>query len=84
MSYSLDGRPKKAEQVFRTILKEKPDDPFAVEAKFALATVLEEQGRLRESLRVLNELVGTYPATEALQKKIEKIEKRIKKKKRAV
>ncbi len=84
MSYALDGKPRSAEKVFRTILKEKPGDPFAIEAKFGLATVLEDQERLRESLRVLKELVGIYPAPEALQRKIEKVEERIKKKKRAV
>lgn len=53
MSYALDGKPKKAETAFRAILKEKPNDPFAVETKFGLAAVLEDQERLRESLRVL-------------------------------
>ncbi len=84
MSYALDGKLKEAEETFRRILRERPDDPFAVETKFGLATVLEEQERLRESLKVLEELIGIYPAPEALQRKIEMIEERIKKKKRAV
>jgi TolA-binding protein len=84
MSLALDGKLKDAEKAFRTLLKEKPDDPFAVETKFSLASVLEEQERLRESLKVLQELVGIYPAADVLQRKIEKIEERIKKKKRAV
>jgi TolA-binding protein len=84
MSYALDGKLKEAEKAFRAILKDKPDDPFAVETKFSLASVLEDQERLRESLKVLRELEGNYPAPEALQRKIEKIEDRIKKKKRAV
>ena len=84
MSYALDGKLSEAEKTFRRILKEKPDDRFAVETKFSLASVLEEQERLRESLSVLQELVGIYPSAETLQKKIEKIEERIMKKKRAV
>ena len=84
MTYALDGKLKDAEKAFRTILKEKPDDPFAVETKFSLASVLEDQERLRESLKVLQELEGIYPAPEALKRKIEKVEDRIKKKKRAV
>ena len=84
MSYALDGKPISAEKVFRTILKEKPEDPFAVETKFSLASVLEDQERLREAVKVLRELEGIYPAPEALQRKIEKVEERIKKKKRAV
>ena len=83
MSYALDGKLKEAEKAFRTILKEKPEDPFAVETKFSLASVLEEQERLRESLKVLQELRGIYPAPEALQRKIEKIEERIQKKKKS-
>jgi len=84
MSYALDGKLKDAEDVFRKILKEKSEDPFAIETKFGLASVLEEQGRLRESLKLLKELEGTYPAPEALQHKIKTVEERIKKKKRAV
>jgi TolA-binding protein len=84
MTYALDGKPVEAEAVFRKILKEKADDPFAVETKFSLAAVLEDQERLRESLKVLKELEGIYPAPEALQRKIEKVEDRIQKKKRAV
>ena len=84
MSYALDGKLIDAEKTFRRILKEKPDDPFAIETKFSLASVLEDQERLRESLSVLQELIGIYPAAEALQRKIEKIEERIMKKKRAV
>lgn len=84
MTYALDGELRAAEKVFRKILKEKPDDLFAVETKFSLASVLEEQERLRESLKILEELRGVYPAPEALQLKIDKVEDRIKKKKRAV
>jgi len=84
MTYALDGKLKEAEKAFRAILKEKPDDPFAVETRFSLASVLEDQERLRESLKVLQDLEGIYPAPEALKRKIEKVEDRIKKKKRAV
>lgn len=84
MSYALEGKLIEAEKAFRDILKQKPDDGFAIETKFSLASVLEDQERLRESLKVLKALEGIYPAPEALQRKIEKIEERIKKKKRAV
>ena len=84
MSYALDGKLKQAEKVFRKILKENPNDPFATETKFGLGSVLEEQERLREALKVLKELEGIYPAPEALQRKMETIRERIKKKKRAV
>lgn len=84
MTYALDGKLKEAERAFRTILEEKPDDAFAVETRFGLASVLEEQERLREALRIFRELEGVYPAPEALQRKIETIEERIRKKKRAV
>lgn len=84
MTYALEGKLKKAEKVFRSILKQKPDDLFAVETRFSLASVLEDQERLRESLKMLQALEGIYPAPEALQRKIEKVQDRIKKKKRAV
>lgn len=84
VAYSLDGKLKQAEEIFRQVIKELPDDPFATEARFSLASVLEEQERLRESLKILIELEGTYPNPEAVARKKAQVEERIKKKKRAI
>lgn len=84
VAYSLDGKLKQAEEVFRGIIKDLPEDLFAIEARFSLASVLEEQERLREALKILVELEGVYPSTEAVSRKKAQVEERIKKKKRAI
>ncbi len=84
MAYALEGGMKEAEAVFRDLVKIAPDTPFGVEARFGLASVLEEQERLREALKELQSLEGVYPNTEILQRKISQVEERIKKKKRAI
>lgn len=84
LAYSLEGQFKKAEKIFKEVIEAYPDDPFALEARFGLATVLEEQERLRESLTVLQKLKGIYPKEDALAKRIEQVEERIRKKKKAI
>lgn len=84
MAHALEGGLKEAESVFRSLVKETPDTPFGIEARFGLASVLEEQERLRESLNELKALEGIYPKEDVLARKVEQVEERIKKKKRAI
>lgn len=84
VAYSLDGKLKQAEEVFRQVIKDIPDDPFATEARFSLASVLEEQERLRESLKILVDLEKVYPNPEVVARKKAQVEERIKKKKKAI
>jgi TolA-binding protein len=84
VAYSLDGKLQAAESAFRQVIKEFPDTQFATEARFSLASVLEEQERLRESLKILVELETVYPNRDALERKKAQVEERIKKKKRAI
>lgn len=84
VAYSLEGQLQAAEEVFRQVIEDFSGDPFATEARFSLASVLEEQERLRESLKILEELEKDYPNPEALARKKEQVEERIKKKKRAI
>jgi len=84
LAYSLDGQLTKAEAVFKEVISTWPEDLFALEARFGLASVLEEEERLRESLKVLQDLQGVYPNKEALTKKIRQVEERIRKKKKAI
>jgi hypothetical protein len=55
-----------------------------MEARFGLATVLEERDELKAALQILEELKGVYPNAEALAKKTDQVKERINKKKRAV
>lgn len=77
---SLIGQPKTAEEEFRKVIEEFPDDRYALESRFSLAGVLEDQGRLGEALKDLDGLKGVYPDKDALARRIEQLKKRISKK----
>jgi len=81
---NLEGKYKEAETQLKSLIKEGPDTTFGIEARFALAETLEQMERLRESRRILEELQGLYPNQEALEQKLEQVNERISKKKRAI
>ncbi len=81
---NLEGKYQEAEGVLEALIKEGPDTTFGIEARFALAETLEQMERLRESRRVLEDLQGVYPNDEALELKLEQVNERIDKKKRAI
>ena len=81
---NLEGKYKEAENQLKKLIEEGPDTTFGIEARFALAETLEQMERLRESRRILEELEGLYPNEEALEQKLEQVNERIDKKKRAV
>lgn len=84
VTWSLDGQPLQAESAFRRVTERWPDSPYAQEAKFGLATTLEERDELREALALLETLQGSYPNVEAVKKKIEQVQERMRKKKKAI
>ncbi|MEN8687836.1 MAG: hypothetical protein AB1Z50_09755, partial [Desulfuromonadales bacterium] len=61
-----------------------PDSPYAIEASFGLAKVLEEQEELLEALKILDELKGIYPKQDILKRKTDQVRERIEKKKKAI
>jgi len=61
-----------------------PESRFATEARFQLASVYVEQELLQKALGILEGLRGQYPDPEALQLRIERVEERIRKKKKAI
>ncbi|GAB6083489.1 hypothetical protein JCM30471_24030 [Desulfuromonas carbonis] len=83
-TFALEGELKEAEADYRAVIREWPDDPFAIEARFGLAAVLEDGERLLDALKVLEQLRGVYPNPEILQKRIEQVKERIRKKKKAI
>ncbi len=84
MTYTLEGKLPEAGAAYRLVIEGWPDSPYALEASFGLATVLEEQEELREALKILEELAGIYPKQDILKKKTEQVQERIKKKKKAI
>lgn len=80
--YSLLGESDAAIESFREVMGRWPTSPYAVEARFGLAAVLEERDNFTEALSLLHSLRGEYNNVEVLNKKIEMLELRIKKKQR--
>jgi hypothetical protein len=60
------------------------ESPYALEAGFGLATVLEEQEKLVEALNILEGLAGIYPKQDILERKTAQVRERIEKKKKAI
>lgn len=84
MTYALEGKLPEAEGAYRLVIEQWPESSYALEAGFGLATVLEEQERLLEALKILEELAGSYPKKEILERKTEQVRERIDKKKKAI
>lgn len=80
--YSLLGESEAAIEHFREVMARWPASPYAIESRFGLASVLEERDNLAEALSLLHALRGEYSNAEALERKIEMLELRIKKKQR--
>ncbi len=84
MTYALEGKLPEAAAAYRLVMQDWPESPYAIEASFGLATVLEEQEELREALKILEELDGIYPKQDILKRKTDQVRERIEKKKKAV
>ena len=84
MTYALEGKQPEAAAAYRLVMQDWPESPYAIEASFGLATVLEEQEELLEALKILEELDGIYPKQDILERKTEQVRERIEKKKKAV
>jgi TolA-binding protein len=84
MTYALEGKLPDAVAAYRRVVQDWPESPYAIEASFGLATVLEEQEELLEALKILEELDGIYPKQDILKRKTEQVRERIEKKKKAI
>jgi TolA-binding protein len=84
MTYALEGKLPEAAGAYRVVIERWSESPYAVEASFGLATVLEEQEELVEALKILDELKGIYPKEDILARKTEQVRERIEKKKKAI
>lgn len=84
MTYALEGKLPEAAGAYRVVIERWTESPYAVEARFGLATVLEEQEELVEALKILEDLEGVYPKQDVLARKTEQVRERIEKKKKAI
>lgn len=77
VTHALEGDAERAIAAYREVTAHWPASPYSVEARFGLATVLEERERLRDALAILEELKGVYPNREALDQRIAHLKGRI-------
>jgi TolA-binding protein len=84
MTYALESKLPDAAEAYRRVVQDWPESPYAIEASFGLATVLEEQEELLEALKILEELDGIYSKQDILKKKTEQVRERIEMKKKAI
>ncbi len=84
MTYALEGQLPEAAGAYRLVMEQWQDSPYALEAGFGLATVLEEQEKLVEALKILEGLAGIYPKQDILERKTAQVRERIEKKKKAI
>ncbi len=84
MTYALEGKLPEAAGAYRLVMERWAESPYALEASFGLATVLEEQEELLEALKILESLTGIYPNQAILERKTAQVRERIEKKKKAI
>ena len=84
MTYALEGKLPEAAGAYRLVVERWSESPYALEASFGLATVLEEQEELLEALKILESLAGIYPNQDILERKTAQVRERIEKKKKAI
>ncbi|NJC87659.1 MAG: tetratricopeptide repeat protein [Desulfuromonas sp.] len=80
VTHALEGDAENAMVAYREVSARWPQSPYAIEARFGLATVLEERDRLQEALSILEGLQGAYPNREALAQRIANLQGRLGKK----
>ena len=84
VTYALEGKLPEAAGAYRLVVERWAESPFALEANFGLATVLEAQEELLEALEILEDLAGIYPKPDILERKTAQVRERIEKKKKAI
>lgn len=72
----LEGRITAAQQDWQSLIDQYPDSSYRLQARFNLAKLLEEQGKLEEALLSYQQIEG-FPDSQLLQKKIDHLEQRI-------
>jgi TolA-binding protein len=79
----LEKHPAAAREDWERLVAEFPDSRNVLHARFNLAKLLEEEGRLAEALEQYRQLTD-YPQAELLKEKIDHLQQRMKTKKKAI
>ena len=81
-SYYVEGRLDDALKTYRGVVKKFPSTPLSLEASFQIAVCLEEKENLTGALEALKEIENIYPNPKIVRNRIERIEKRLKRRRR--
>ena len=81
-SYYTEGILDKATQAFLKLIEDFPDTPTSPEASFQLAVTYEEKGELMKALERFRSIEKLYPNPEIVTYRIDRIKKRIEKRRR--
>jgi TolA-binding protein len=84
MALVLEKNLPAAARALKRVAETWPGHRYAIEARFHLAGVLEEQEYLQQALELLKKLQGVYPQEEILEQRMRQVEERMHKKKKAI
>ena len=79
----LENRIDEAREDWQRLIDQFPENSFSVQARFNLAKLLEEEGRMQDALKLYQQL-DNYPYPALIEEKIERLKKRIAEKKNAI
>lgn len=83
-AYALEDNFDRAEEAFGALVNDFPENPLSLEARFEIGSLLARQEKLAKALEIFRNLREEYPREEEINRKIERIEERIRKKKKAI
>lgn len=84
MALVFEKKLSEAASALKRVAELWPGHRYAIEARFHLAGVLEAQEFLQRALTILKELQGVYPQPDILAGRMQQVEDRIRKKKKAI
>jgi len=76
--FFMEGSLPDSVKVLEAAVEKYPQSPLNIEMKFTLANGYEEIGEFEKALKIYQDILPNYPNPKVVQKKIEKIEERLK------
>lgn len=76
-AFFMDAGSKQAVEVLSVAVDKYPDSPLKPDMLFTMANAYEEMGDANNSLKIYKSILSIYPNPKVVEKKIEKMEKRL-------
>lgn len=81
-SYYVGGNLDDAINFYKEIIRDSNDTSLSIEARFQMAICLQENGDLKGAVKLLKEVRNIYPDPKIVERRIERIKKRLKRRRR--